>query len=228
MLFSRQILLVVLFGCIATSSYAGTIHNSFVTSSTGTAGGLVEGDTIQFEVTVTTTAGRNYDTGLFSLTGDRVAAPGWGHADAPSPAHRVTNWNWHNTPAGGGNVKFGTNGRIVPNSPPIPPPDHIVGSFGFYGISKTGDGIPAMVGTVTITIAPRLSGGGFGTTSPVGVWQGGAFLYPGVDGFFGSAGAETTTVSGGSFTVVPEPGTAALLVMGLALIARASRPSRSN
>ena len=44
-----------------------------------------------------------------------------------------------------------------------------------------------------------------------------------IDGFFGSAGQETFEVTGGDFTVVPEPGTAVLITTGIALLGAISR-----
>jgi len=175
-------------------------------------------DTIQFEVTITTDAGVDYNTVLWSLTGDAGAAvgstlgSGWAGV-----SNIVTNWAWHYTPAGGGKVKMGTNGRLVPGLPaPLPTPDRVSGVYGFFGTSKTGDGIPALVGTVTI------HGDTFGT------YTGGGFQYPGVDGFFGSGGGGTVPVSGGAFTVItPEPNTALLLSLGLAGLSARRRSLRS-
>ncbi len=183
---------------------AASVTNSFLTSSTGNANDLSVSDTIQFEVTIETDAGVNITTLFWSLTGDAsdavtsTAGSGWANVD-----NMVTNWAWHYTPSGGGNVKMGTNGRIPPAAPPIPTPDRVSGAYGFFGISKTGDGNPALVGTVTIH------------ADATGAFQGGAFQFPGVDGFFGSGGGGAAPVIGGEFTVVPEPGTALLMFLGL-------------
>ncbi|MDP6981202.1 MAG: hypothetical protein QF570_21795 [Myxococcota bacterium] len=218
--------MVIGFVSWTTTAHAATIHNTFAGSSTGTAGGLVEHDTIQFEVTITTTAGRNYNTIFWSLSGDRDNALG-GCADCLHPAHTVTRWDWHYTPAGGSRVKMGTNGRLPALLPPAAPPNSVVGAFGFFGTAKTGDGVPAMVGTVTIAIGPRATGGlGGGGAALPGVYRGGGIQYPGVDGFFGSAGTESVTITGGSFTVVPEPGTSAMIALGLVLIAHGTHRSR--
>ncbi len=222
---TRIFLAITVFVLSTSAAHAATIHNTFVGSSTGTAGGLVEHDTIQFEVTITTTAGRNYDTIFWSLSGDRDNTGC--QADCLTPAHTVTQWDWHYTPAGGSKVKMGTNGRHSVFPPPLGPPGSVVGAFGFFGIAKTGDGIPAMVGTVTIAVGPGatggISGGGLGLP---GVYQGGGIQYPGIDGFLGSGGAESVTITGGSFTVVPEPGTGVMLALGLVLVGHGTNRSR--
>lgn len=225
---ARFLLSFAILVAFATATQAATIHNTFLTSSTGTAGGLVEADTIQFELTVTTTAGRNYDTIFWSLSGDRTWAQVKGLcADCFTPAHTVTRWDWHYAPVGGAKVDIGTNGRITPFAPPLPPPSDIVGPFGMFGVSKTGDGIPALVGTVTIVIGPHRGGGLDGTGAPLaGIYEGGAIQYPGVDGFLGSGGADTVAVTGGTFTVVPEPSTGLMFAAGLVLLVRVSHGSR--
>lgn len=182
-------------------SSAGSVVNTFLSSTSGTAT-LVSGDTIQYEITLTTDAGVNYTGIAFSLTGDLAGALGSAAPAWAGVANSVTNFDWHYT-GGGGKVKFGTNGRVTPAVPPIPTPSPVSGPYAFFGISKTGDGIPALMGTVTIA------------ADTVGVFQGGGIQYPGVDGFGGSSGAGVFSVSGGDFTVVPEPGTALLMVLGL-------------
>ncbi|MDP6978201.1 MAG: PEP-CTERM sorting domain-containing protein, partial [Myxococcota bacterium] len=121
---------------------------------------------------------------------------------------------WHYTPAGGGKVKMGTNGRLLPVAEPLPPPGRVAGAYGFFGTSKTGDGNPALVGTVTIQ------------ADATGAFHGGGFQMPGVDGFLGSSATGLATVIGGQFTVVPEPGTALLLGAGLSGLAIAGRRKR--
>ncbi len=163
-------------------------------------------DTIQFEVTITTDVGVNYNTIFWSLTGDATRAVGSTAGSGWAGVHNeVINWEWHYTRPGYGNVKMGTNGRIATTAPPIPTPDRVSGVYGFFGTNKTGDGIPALVGTVTLHITSE------------GTFQGGAFQFPGVDGFFGSAGGGPATVTGGSFSIlgVPEPSTALLVFLGL-------------
>ena len=94
-------------------SSAVSIENNFLTSSTGTDF-IIVGDTIQFEVILFIDSGFDVDTMLFTLSGDRDAAPGsslesgWAGLD-----NLVSAWSWHYTGAGG-KVKFGTNGRVAP------------------------------------------------------------------------------------------------------------------
>ena len=191
-------------------SSAASVSNSFLSSTSGTAS-IAVSDTIQFEVTITTDL-INYNTILWSLTGDSAAAVGSTAGSSwAGVSNIVTNWAWHFTPAGGGKVKMGTNGRISPSAPAIPTPDRVSGPYGFFGTSKTGDGNPALVGTVTIH------------ADAVGTFAGGGFQYPGVDGFLGSGGGGTVPVSGGAFTVVPEPGSALLMAAGLVGLAAAGR-----
>lgn len=195
---------------------AASVTNAFVGSTSGTAT-IEVSDTIQFEVTITTDAGVNYTTILWSTTGDADSAllttqgAGW-----PGVDNVVTQWEWHYTTGnpsvtGGSQVKMGTNGRFTPGVIPAPPPDRVVGPFGFFGASKTGDGTPSLVGTVTIH------------ADAAGVYEGGGFQYPGVDTFAGSGGGGVVPYSGGDFTVVPEPGTALLMALGLSGLAVAGR-----
>lgn len=104
----------------------------------------------------------------------------------------VTNFDWHYT-GGRGKVKFGTNGRVTPALVPLPTPGRVSGPYAFFGVSKTGNGIPALIGTVTI----RVDTGG--------TFQGGAIQYPDVDGFLGSAGSGVLAVTGGSSRSVVSP-----------------------
>jgi hypothetical protein len=70
--------------------------------------------------------------------------------------------------------------------------------------TATGTGITSVVGTVTIA------------ANTVGVFDGGAFLIPGIDGFVTGVVEDTTaTFSTASFTVAPEPGTVLFVGTGL-------------
>ncbi|MCH7869512.1 MAG: PEP-CTERM sorting domain-containing protein [Myxococcales bacterium] len=194
-------------------SSAVSIENTFLTSTTGTNAILV-GDTIQFEVVLFIDSGFDVDTLLFTLSGDRDAAPsstqgsGWAGVD-----NLVSGWSWNYT-ASGGRVKFGTNGRVAPLPAPAPTPDLVTGPYGFFGILKVGDGVPSMVGTVTIT------------ANTLGSYSGGAYLHPGVGTIEAFGTAYDVTITGGAFDVVPEPGTALLMMLGLGGLGIMGRSNR--
>ena len=179
---------------------SGSLTSTFLTSTSMTTN-IEVGDTIQFEVTVTTISGQDYNAVLWSLTGDATAAAtttkelGWANV-----SHNVTNWAWNYSPSGSGMVKIGTNGTITPFAPPLTTPDRVAGYYGFLAgvngsISKTGDGTPALVGTVTITADTVGSS-----------FRAGAFQIPGFDGFLDGIGInDPPTVTLGTFTVIPPP-----------------------
>ena len=200
-------------------SSAASIVSNFSTSSTGTSA-IAVGDTIKFEITVTVDA--NVDTLFFSTTGDVTGALASANPTWAGVAHTASNWEWHYTTGnpsvtGGTAIKFDTNGRILPAPAAIAGPNGVlpvIGSYGFFGISKTGANTGSMVGTVTITADAN------------GVYAGGAFIYPGLDGIFGSQGEVATTVSTAAFTVVPEPGTAVLMLLGLGGLGVMGRKNR--
>ena len=215
-----KILAVISFLAVFTTPFvssASSVTNTFLSSSTGNEQISVS-DTIQFEVTVATNEDQNYNTIFWSITGDRDGAlAGTPATWDTTAAHIVTNWEWHYTPSGGGKVKMGTNGRLNTSPPPQATGNSVSGPYGFFATNKTGDGVPALVGTVTIH------------ASASGVYQGGGIQYTGVDGFIGSAGTDVTTVSGGAFTVgtvIPEPGTALLLSLGLGGLGVMGRKNR--
>jgi hypothetical protein len=153
------------------------------------------GDTIQFEVTVTTIENQDYLAVIWSLSGDATQAVMSTVPDWPGVSHNVTNWAWNYMP-GKGTVRIGTNGSITPFAPGLPTPDRVAGFYGFLvgingSVSKTGDGVPALVGTVTIT------------ADTPGSFMGGGIQYPGGDGFIGTdTVADAVAVSGGAFTVI--------------------------
>lgn len=193
---------------------AASVINTFLTSTSGSRT-LQISDTIQFEVIVTTDPGVDYNVAVWSLTGDAdyAIASTMGIPWAP-PANFVIDWEWHYTPAGGSKVQMSLDQRIFPAPTAIPPPARSSGAYGMAGQSRTGTGVPAMVGTVTLHV------------DTLGVYRGGAFQWPGVDGFLGSGGGGVVPFSGGEFTVVPEPTTALLLGAGLSALAWRGRVAR--
>ena len=152
------------------TSSASSIASTFKSSSNGTTT-LAVSDTIQFEVSITLDAGQAFDTVFFSVTGDVVGAIGSSPASGWAGVQNiVTDWEWHYS--AGNKVDMGTNGVLVPFPPPFSPPSPVVGPYGFGAQGgKTGDGIPSLVGTVTILV------------NNGGVYQTGGFLYPTVDAF---------------------------------------------
>jgi len=214
---------LIIFAVVITNPCVGSamsVTNTFLTSTSGTSS-LEVSDTIQFEVTLTIDAGQEFDVGIWSLSGDAVGAFGSTLASGwAGVSNVVTSWEWNYTPPGGGKVKMGTNGMVAPLTPPLPTPGRVSGGYGWIASlntpsSRFGDGIPALVGTVTIH------------ADSLGTFQGGAIQYPQVDGFYLGGEGDIAPVSGGSFTVhTPEPSSALLLAAGLGgmVIARRRRP----
>ena len=198
-------------------SSAASIVSNFSTSSTGTSA-IAIGDTIQFEITLTVDA--NVDTLFFSTTGDVTGALLSANPTWAGVAHTASNWEWHYTTGnpgvtGGSQIKFDTNGRIIGVTGGVGTNGTgVSGSHGFFGVSKTGANAGSMVGTVTITADAN------------GVYQGGGFIFPGLDGIFGSGGNLNPTVTTAAFTVVPEPGTAVLMLLGLGGLGVMGRKNR--
>ena len=204
-------------------SSASSITNTFLSSTSGTAQ-IDIGDTIVFEVSITLNTAQKYTTVFFTLSGDQATASGESLPFATT-AHAVTGWAWHytkNAGTGGTKVNFSTTSRQAPNTAAegaLPPPGPVSGLFGFLA-DATGSGTTSMVGTVTIVADAN------------GEYVGGAYLQPFVAAFEEGPGLpDTVTINGGDFTVgtvVPEPGTALLVALGLAgLAAKRSRPKRS-
>ena len=190
---------VVACGCDGGGGSSGGPSSSLTSTFKGSSTGLTTirgGDTIQFEVTVTTIANQDYKSIVWSLGGDVAAAVG---SEAPGWAgvsHNVTNWAWNYTPSGSSTVKIGTTGNVTPDSAGCMTSVRVAGLCGFSGATgEVGDGIPATVGIVTITAD---------TVSVPSSFLGGAFQYRGGDGFLdGSLMDDPPTVNLGSFTVVP-------------------------
>jgi len=167
---------------------SSALTSTFLTSTSGTSTIGVD-DTVQFEVAITTEVGRNYDTILFSLIGDATGNEG---ATAPwaGVMNTVTAWSW-NYEAGTGNVNFSIDSAIAPtdNSGITTLPVAVSIGWGSIGFSRTGSGVPSIVGTVTIT------------ADTVGVHEGGAFFLTGVDGFASGGIPDSVKISTGTFTV---------------------------
>jgi cysteine-rich repeat protein len=180
---------------------ATDLTSTFLASTTGTTT-IDIGDSIQFEVSMTTDVAQPYDTMFWSLSGDADAAvastPASGWAGV---ANNVTGWAWNYSL--GGMVEFGTDGLVnVIQFVPLSPPGRVSGNYGMFTLpAKIGDGTTALVGTLTIT------------ADAYGVWQGGAIQYPGVDGFLSVAVADvvssitatyTVDICGNGFVALPE------------------------
>ena len=199
-------------------SSAASIVSNFSSSSTGTSA-IAVGDTIKFEITLTVDA-VNVNAMFFGVTGDVTGALASANPAWAGTANVASNWEWHYTTGnpsvtGGTQIKFDTNGRILPVTGGVGVNGTgVAGSFGFFGVSKTGANLGSMVGTVTITADTE------------GVFQGGGFIYPGLDGIFGSGGDLNPTVTTAAFTVVPEPGTAVLMLLGLGGLGVMGRKNR--
>jgi len=194
---------------------AGTVTNTFLTSTSGTTSLSNSGtDTITYEVSLQSIAGNIYTGMQWSLSGDVAGALGdvipWANTN-----NLVTGWTWAYS-GGGGKVKFGTNGRLSPkdNSAITTLPTPVSIGYGWDGTIRTGDGSTSVVGTVTIT------------ANTSGVFDGGGFFLPNVDGFVSGGIDDGSIATAASFTVVPEPGTALLMVLGLGGLGIMGRKSR--
>jgi hypothetical protein len=194
-------------------SSATSLSSAFKTSSTGTSA-IAVGDTIQFEISVGVDNLLDITTLFFSVSGDTVGAAASSGGAWAGVDHVTTNWEWNYKALT--KVKFDTNGTIqgVTGGSNALNGTGVTGSYGFFGVNVTGKGVGSMVGTVTVTANAN------------GVYEGGGFLAAGTDAFANSGGEIATTVSTAAFTVVPEPGTAVLMLLGLGGLGVMGRKNR--
>jgi hypothetical protein len=205
-MFKKVLAAFALMMVLPLASQAITLTNAFVTSSTGSST-IAVGDTITYEVSLSLTDGNPYVIGTFSLTGDILGTlPSTKGSGWLGVENHVSNWQWNYKSGGSNQVKFATNGVITPAITVAPhgPERRLAQSYGIFGeTGTTGNGQTKVMGTVTIT------------ASTSGSYLGGAFMYPLVDSWNGSAGSEVAPIEGAAFTVIPEPGTALLMLLGL-------------
>jgi hypothetical protein len=207
----------VLMMAIPLASQAMTLTNAFLTSSTGSAV-IGVNDTIQFEVTITLDTGFHIQAGSFTLAGDIGAAlgstlgSGWAGV-----SNLTTGWDWNYKDGGSGLVKFPTNSTItpLPAGNPAGPSRIVANSYGFFGTNLTANNQVRVIGTVTVT------------ATNTGSFLGGAYMVPLGDFFGGTDGNLNAPIAGASFTVVPEPGTALLMLLGLGGLGLMGRKGRS-
>ena len=200
------------------ASQAMTLTNAFVGSSTGNSV-LAIGDTIQYEVTMNIDSGWHAVIGGMSLAGDINAALGStlasGWAGAANP---VTAWEWNLKEGTSNQVKYPTNGTMTTAAitNPAGPERVLANTYGFFGeVNKFGNGTDKVLGTVTITATQN------------GTFLGGAFMFPLGDFISGTTGDAFAPIAGASFTVIPEPGTALLMLLGLGGLGVMGRKGRN-
>jgi hypothetical protein len=196
-------------------SSAGTVSSTFLSSTSGTSTILV-GDTISFEISITTITGANYGAWTMSVGGDQgnalsvpnTSGPTWAGVD-----QQVVAFEWNYKSGGSNKVKFATNSTIAPNVQTNPLGFGVLSNNGWNSQNVTGNGNINVIGTVTIL------------ANTAGSYSGGGFEIPGLDAFFGTAGSEVYFSNTAAY-VVPEPGTAVLMVLGLGGLGLMGRKSR--
>lgn len=182
---------------------AATISSTFKSSSSVTESKINVRDTITPEVTVLVPTDSELNTGRLSTAGDSNNATNRSVSNRwPGVRNIVFNWERHDSigslsATGGSKVKFGENRRLVPqptNEPAGPSRrrSHVYGVLSGATV-KTGDGIRALVGTITIT------------ADYPGALEAGAYLHPQVDLWRYEGLDIVASFSGASFTVVGDP-----------------------
>jgi len=197
-------------------SSAGTVSSAFLSSTTGTSTILV-GDTITFEISITTISGANYGVWTMSLGGDQAGALAVPNTSGPTWAgvdQQVAAFDWNYKSGGSKSVKFATNGLIAPTIQTSPLGFGVLSNNGWNSQNVTGNGNTSIIGTVTILV------------NTAGSYTGGGFEIGGLDAFFGTAGSEIYISNTAAYSVVPEPGTAVLMVLGLGGLGLMGRKSR--
>jgi hypothetical protein len=201
------------------ASSAGTVFSNFLSTSSadGTLIDMIGGDTIQIEIAVQFDVDVPIDTFLFSLSADIDEVLVVGPPGGPSWATvqgDVTAWAWNFKAGGFSDVKMSTNGRITPAT--FTNQGAVQIGNGFIALpGLTGTGITNTIGTVTVTVGS--SGGAF---------RAGGFEIPGTDGMAAGGVGQPFSFTTVDYTVVPEPGTAILMVLGLGGLSVMGRKSR--
>ncbi len=210
-------------------SGAATLTSIFADSSTGTALVNLE-DTVTFDVFLTLSAGVTYDSFAFSLTGDAVEAAGSSAGSQwAGVAHTVSDWSWNFSPGFSIVDWSGLGGFALPLFNPNPLGSPVLTGNGWSSGNVTGLGNQALIGTVEVTVGNV--GWGDGGLFVGGVWVAGGFMHnqPIFDALsIAGGGTEVVNVTGGEFFIVPEPGTAMLVMLGLGGLGLVGRRSRSE
>jgi hypothetical protein len=197
-------------------SSAGTVHSTFLGSTSGTST-IGIGDTITFEISIETISGNQYGAWTMSIGGDQIGAnsvpttsgPTWVGVD-----QQVVAFDWNYKSGGSNEVKYATNSTIAPTVQASPLGFGVLSNNGWNSQNVTGNGNTNIIGTVTIL------------ANTAGSYSGGGFQIVDLDDFVGLAGIEVYISNTAAYSVVPEPGTAVLMVLGLGGLGLMGRKSR--